>query len=223
MGSIITNMKSIKKYTLIVFLISLILKTTSCTIILPPVTVTGTRTAAEKQIIGEQTELEKDVWMISSAKTTSHASLDVETKKEAEKRQEDTFAYEALAILDHFRENLRQLKADRIVGENNKGLISNLRDENVEIADEIRKKYNPELADDYEKGLPIRTLTETVKQINIAREMLIKGYIENQKLKNPSYKPDMKELNNLQKQKYQEAALQGEYVQNDAGKWNQKR
>jgi len=194
-----------------------------CSIIIPPVTLTGNKTAIEKQIIGPENELEKDVWMISSAKTTSHASLDVETKKEAEKRQEDTFAYEALAILDHFRENLRQLKADRIVGENNKGLISNLRDENVEIADEIRKKYNPELADDYEKGLPIRTLTETVKQINIAREMLIKGYIENQKLKNPSYKPDMKELNNLQKQKYQEAALQGEYVQNDAGKWNQKR
>jgi hypothetical protein len=193
------------------------------TIVVPPVTITGQKTATEKQIIGEQTELEKDVWMISSAKTTEHAELETKPKAVRESIQkENTYTYRAFLKFELFSAHLAQLKKDRVVGENNKGFVANLFNEKVEIPEEMRKKYDPSLADEPELGRPYRTLIQTVKEINEARMLAAKGYVESQKRANKDFKATEKEILASQKEKYQQAALKGEMIQAADGSWSAK-
>jgi hypothetical protein len=193
------------------------------TIVVPPVTITGQKTAIEKQIIGEQTELEKDVWMISSAKTAEHAELDNKPKEiRRSMEQENANTYRAFLKFELFSGYLTQLKKDRVVGENNKGYVSNLLGEKAEIPDEIRKKYSSENADEPELGRPYRTLIQTVKEINEARTLAARGYVQNQKRANKTFKATEKEVLASQKDKYQQAALKGEVVQTDEGTWTVK-
>lgn len=193
------------------------------TIVVPPVTITGQKTATEKQIIGEQTELEKDVWMISSAKTAENTDLENKPKAVRESIQkESTYTYRAFLKFELFSAHLSQLKKDRVVGENNKGFVTNLFSEKVEIPEEMQKKYSAELADEPELGRPYRTLTQTVKEINEARVLAAKGYVESQKRANKDFKATEKEILASQKDKYQQAALKGEMVQAADGSWSAK-
>jgi len=190
------------------------------TIVVPPVTITGQKTAIEKQIIGEQTELEKDVWMISSAKTAEHAELDNKPKEvRRSMEQENANTYRAFLKFELFAAHLVQLKKDRVVGENNKGYVSNLLTEKIDVPEEMRKKYSSENADEPELGRPHRTLVQTVKEINEARTLAARGYVQNQKRANKAFKATEKDVLISQKEKYQQAALKGELIQGDDGKW----
>lgn len=190
------------------------------TIVVPPVTITGQKTAIEKQIIGEQTELEKDVWMISSAKTAEHAELDNKPKEvRRSMEQENAHTYRAFLKFELFAGHLIQLKKDRVVGENNKGYVSNLLNEKADIPEEIRKKYSSENADEPELGRPHRTLIQTVREINEARTLAARGYVQNQKRANKAFKATEREVLASQKEKYHQAALKGEMIQSDDGKW----
>src|SRR5688572_16568452 len=117
----------------VVFLAGLICVNCFSTIVIPPVTITGQKTATEKQIIGEQTELEKDVWMISSAKTAEHADLETKPKEiRRSMEQENANTYRAFLKFELFSAHLAALKKDRVVGENNKGFVANLFSEKAE-------------------------------------------------------------------------------------------
>jgi len=192
-----------------------------CSVVIPPITFTGSKTATEKQIIGEESELEEDVWMISSAKTTSE--VDIEEGETADERrqveQENRYMYRAFSIMDAFSEELSELKRDRVVGENKDGLLTNLLDvSQVELSQEIQEKYKKD-SEDRDQKRAYRMLEETVKQINIARNYIIEGYILHQKGLDPSYQPDRSVLKNSYKEKYHNAALKGEYIQLDNKQW----
>jgi hypothetical protein len=190
------------------------------TIVVPPVTITGQKTATERQIIGEQTELEKDVWMISSAKTSEHAALDAKPKEiRNSMEQENANTYRAFLKFDLFSAHLAQLKKDRVVGENNKGFVANLLLESAEVPAESKKKYDAELADEPDLGRPYRTLIQTVKEINEARILAARGYVESQKRANKEFKATEKEVLAAQKSKHQQSALKGEMIQADDGAW----
>lgn len=193
------------------------------TIVTPPVTITGQKTATERQIIGEQTELEKDVWMISSAKTAEHADLEnkpKEFRKSMEKENANT--YRAFLKFELFTARLTELKKDRVVGENSKGFVSNLFSEKVEISEEMKKKYAAELVDEPELGRPYRTLVQTVKEINEARLLAAKGYVESQKRTNKEFKATPNDILASQKDKYHQSSLKGEIMQADDGTWSAK-
>lgn len=190
------------------------------TIVVPPVTITGQKTATERQIIGEQTELEKDVWMISSAKTAEHAELDAKPKEVRQSMERENAAtYRAFLKFEMFSGHLAQLKKDRVVGENNKGFVANLFTEKAELPAEMREKYAAKHADEVELGRPYRTLVQTVKEINEGRMLAAKGYVESQKRANKAFKATEKEILASQKDKYQQAALKGEMVQAADGTW----
>jgi len=190
-----------------------------CTFLLPPITVTGAKTAAEKQIIGDQTELERDVWMISSAKTTSEVTIQTDSKDTTLKTvDENSKTYKGFAILDTFNPEMLELKKDGVAGENNNGLLSNLLlEKNIEIAPETQQKYAPD------NGNFSKILLETIKQINLARNYIVEGYIINQKMINPEFNPDKNELLKSQKGRYQGSSLKGEYIQLDDGSWIKKK
>ena len=63
-----------KFYISMYFLIVLFFVNCFSTLKPPAITFTQSQTAAEKQMIGEDKELEKDGWLISSIKTSSHGS-----------------------------------------------------------------------------------------------------------------------------------------------------
>lgn len=190
------------------------------TIVVPPVTITGQKTATEKQIIGEQTELEKDVWMMSSARTAEHAALETKPKEFRQSmEQENAHTYRAFLKFEMFSAHLTQLKKDRVVGENNKGFVANLFAERAEISSEMRKKYSAELADEPELGRPYRTLIQTVKEINAGRILAAKGYVESQKRANKAFKATEKDILTSQKEKYQQSALKGEMIQSLDSSW----
>lgn len=206
--------------TFVVFATGLICVRCFGTIVVPPVTITGQKTAIERQIIGEQTELEKDVWMISSARTAEHAQLDTKPKETLkDMQQENANINRAFLKFELFSASLAELKKDRVVGESNKGYVSNLFSEKVAISDEMRKKYAAEYADEPELGRPYRTLVQTVKEINEGRTLAARGYIQSQKRANKAYKATEKDVLLSQKDKYQQAALKGEYVQAASGAW----
>lgn len=190
------------------------------TIVVPPVTITGQKTATERQIIGEQTELEKDVWMISSAKTAEHAELEAKPKEVRQSMErENAHTYRAILKFEMFSGHLTQLKKDRVVGETNKGFVANLFTEKADIPADIRKKYSAEYADEPELGRPYRTLIQTVKEINEGRVLAAKGYVESQKRANKAFKATEKDILASQKEKYQQSALKGEMVQSADGSW----
>ena len=62
------------KNNLILFLILYIIFFESCTVRLPAITFTQSGTAAEKQMIGNDKEIEKDGWILSSVKTSALGS-----------------------------------------------------------------------------------------------------------------------------------------------------
>ncbi|MES0489190.1 MAG: hypothetical protein ABUK01_04310 [Leptospirales bacterium] len=208
------------KITMVIFIFTVFFAT-HCSVVIPPITFTGSKTATEKQIIGEESELEEDVWMISSAKTTSE--VDIEEGESADElrqvEQENRYMYRAFSIMDAFSDELSELKRDRVVGENNDGLLTNLLNvSQVELSDEIREKYKKNSEDRVQERAH-RMLENTIKQINIARSYIIEGYILNQKRVKPSYQPDRKQLKEHYKEIYHDAALKGEYIQLDDSKW----
>ena len=209
-----------------IVLLCFVISTIQCAIVIPPITFTGTKTATEKQIIGEQTELEEDVWMISSAKTTSEVDVGSDDESTSNRRaveEENRHTYLAFSILDIYSEYIAELKKDRVVGENQKGLLSNLMSVKfIEISDEIREKYNKEYRNDKIRGKSYNMLIKTIEQVNIARGHLVEGYIVNQKRVNPKFKPNKKEMYARLKDRYHKAALKGEYIQNDKGVWEKK-
>jgi hypothetical protein len=61
-----------------------------------------------------------------------------------------------------------------------------------------------------------------VKEINEARMLAAKGYVESQKRANKDFKATEKEILASQKEKYQQAALKGEMIQAADGSWSAK-
>ncbi|HNN80312.1 MAG TPA: hypothetical protein PKL30_15605, partial [Leptospiraceae bacterium] len=61
---------SMNRNTIFIFFLSFV----NCILTPPPITFTQSQTAAEKQMVGEDKELEKDGWLISSIKTSSSGS-----------------------------------------------------------------------------------------------------------------------------------------------------
>lgn len=84
---------------------------------IPPITLTPARTAAERQLIGEDQEIEKDGWLLASARSTSRTS-------EAEGVRDARRIYREQAILEFYEEPLREYSRAGILGEDlDQGLV----------------------------------------------------------------------------------------------------
>ena len=91
----------------------------------PPITFTQSQTAAEKQMVGEDKELEKDGWLISSIKTSSSGSD--EWKKDALLYEESEFKdkdyYALLSVIAYLAPEVKSYKAKGLLGEGLNGLL----------------------------------------------------------------------------------------------------
>ncbi|MCE9597137.1 MAG: hypothetical protein K8S54_04140 [Spirochaetia bacterium] len=77
---------------------------------IPPITLTPQRTSAERQLIGEDREIEKDGWLLASTRSTSRTNETVAI-------QDSRRVYREQAILEFYAEPLREYARAGVLGE----------------------------------------------------------------------------------------------------------
>ncbi|MBK8395305.1 MAG: DUF1318 domain-containing protein [Leptospiraceae bacterium] len=156
----------------------------------PAITFTQTQTAAEKQMVGEDKELEKDGWLISSIKTSSYGSD--EWKKDTLIYNESDFKdkdyYTLLSVIAYLAPEVKVYKSKGVLGEGLNGLLQkpNIKSdktlsneyaipENKKRLDEVTKLVNDSRVRIYETRILAATKSNADKQEdpNTIREKII--------------------------------------------------
>ncbi|MDX1959727.1 MAG: DUF1318 domain-containing protein [Leptospiraceae bacterium] len=182
------------KLSLIMFSL-IFLGTLNCTLRVPAFTLTQAQTAAEKQLIGEEKELEKDGWIISSIKSSSSGPDDwkKDSLEEFDSTEEKKEFYSNLKVIAYTANTVKKLKSYGVVGEGLDGRLKFLKNER-----------NPKYEKEFNKEERMK-LEETIELVNEARKKV--EIIETKK-----------NINN--KQRY--VVEQGEFFETSAGKWESK-
>jgi hypothetical protein len=184
-----------------------LLATTYCQLRPPPITFTQTQTAAEKQMIGEEKELEKDGWLISSIKSSSSGPDDwkretVEEFPDPAKRKE---YYTLVRIIAYTAPEIKKLKGYSVIGE---GLDGSLHTLNVSRDTKFEQEYKtPEQK---------KKMEDIINLVNATRKK-----IREFKQEMPSSK-DKKEPEPKSNLEYYNNSFEGEYIEIKKGQWEKK-
>ncbi|MBK8397286.1 MAG: DUF1318 domain-containing protein [Leptospiraceae bacterium] len=184
----------------------------NCTTLRPPsITITQSQTSAEKQMIGEDKELEKDGWIISSIRTSSSGS-DIWEKeildKEIPEGELDETTYVALKRLAYLAKEVRDYKKKDFIGEALDGQI----------------KINPLVNESrYKKEFPQnkQKIDELIRMVNESRNVIY----ENKISKLSTEKLKEAELNKRKQNYllvYYDTVEDGEYYEIKPNKWGRK-
>jgi hypothetical protein len=175
------------------------------------ITFTQTPTAAEKQMIGEDRNIEKDGWIISSIKTSA-SGADVWKKEVLEvgipdaDLDEDTFI--SLRRISYLSGEIREFKK--------KGFIGEAGDGKIKINPNIKETLD---RDDFPKQ---KDRIETIiSMVNESRAVVLKKRLYVLSLENLKEAELAKRKNDLLLTYYQMTEA-GEYFENPSGKWNRK-
>lgn len=191
-----------------------ILFLTNCTFLSlkpPAITFTQSQTSAEKQMIGEDKNLEKDGWIISSIRTSASGS-DIWEKEildnEIPEGELDETTYTALKRLAYLSKEVRDNKKKDFIGEALDGQI----------------KINPLVNESrFKKEFPVnkQKIEELLSMVNESRKIIYENKISR------LAKENLKEQELLKrKQKYllvyYDMVEDGEYFEVKSGKWGRK-
>lgn len=191
-----------------------ILFLTNCTFLSlkpPAITFTQSQTSAEKQMIGEDKNLEKDGWIISSIRTSASGS-DIWEKEildnEIPEGELDETTYTALKRLAYLSKEVRDNKKKDFLGEALDGQI----------------KINPLVNESrFKKEFPVnkQKIEELLSMVNESRKIIYENKISR------LAKENLKEQELLKrKQKYllvyYDMVEDGEYFEVKSGKWGRK-
>ncbi len=182
-----------------------------CTITPPPITLTQSPTAAERQMLGDGKDIEKDGWILSSVRSSASGSeiwekeiLDKELYSQFS--QNEVFAkYRALSYLAG---EVRAYKKKGFLGESLSGKLSINPLWKNSIYKEEFLKYQSQLE-------------ELVNLVNQNREWIYQKKIEVLKTKNLKLKDFEKEKNQILLS-YYNLTEPGEYLETKPNVWRQK-
>jgi uncharacterized protein YdbL (DUF1318 family) len=197
----------------LLLLLSIILSI-ACSIKPPEVTVTGEKTALERQLLGEHKKLPEEIWSIGAVSTSS-----LVPPTESDSLQRSIFGeVETTLVKSYSPERLRYLRAEAsrifnkddvddfkkegIVGENNRGYL--------EVVDSAKLRADSTLA-----VLVGRVVTEE----NRSRRVLMEWYVS---LRQDLTEQDLPQVEASFAQRNREAAKPGELIQDEAGSWRRK-
>ncbi|TGK04785.1 DUF1318 domain-containing protein [Leptospira semungkisensis] len=137
----------------------------SCVIKAPLITFTQTQTASEKQMLGEDRNLEKDGWLIASIKTSSSGSeiWERDLVKEEFGNPDDKTLYIALRTLAYLSKELREYRTQGILSEGLDGKV----------------RWNPRIkeagAEKVRQDIPTKTRMENlIKLANDSRDIVVR-------------------------------------------------
>jgi hypothetical protein len=171
-------------FILPILFLSLVSGSINCSLKAPTITFTQTQTASEKQMIGEDKEIEKDGWLISSIKSSSSGSDLWQKDISSSDSNEKDFIIQ-LKKLAYLTPEISNWKDQGVIGEsfdgtlkrNSKIPISPANQESrvkelIEITNESRKKI-------VEKRLAIEKSKQSELDENELRENLTRIYYQN--------------------------------------------
>jgi hypothetical protein len=128
----------------------------------PPITFTQSQTAAEKQMIGSDRELESDGWYISSIKTSAHEPNEWR-KNEIESHNEQNFEFSSLLkILTYTNTEIKLLKKMGYIGEGLDGTLH------------IQKEIPIYFSNTYKTNEEKKRVVELIQLVNKSRLELYK-------------------------------------------------
>ncbi|MCC5815529.1 MAG: DUF1318 domain-containing protein [Leptospira sp.] len=178
----------------------------------PPITFTQTATAAEKQMVGEDKDIERDGWILSSIRTSATGSRI--WKRESLDRtidypDYDSEVYSALRKLAYFSGETYEFKKKGFIGESADGSL----------------KLNP----NFKTSIYYKEFPENEKRIQLIIREVNKTRSTLRFKKSESIEANTK-LTAMQKAKAQEelqsaffnTVERGEFFEDENGKWNMK-
>ncbi|PJZ44701.1 DUF1318 domain-containing protein [Leptospira brenneri] len=170
----------------------------------PPITITNAQTAAEKQMVGEDRELEKEGWMIASIQSSSNGQSNRE-KLASEDSDPEIKAHRIR--LNYLLPELKKYKMHGIVGETPLGFV----------------KINP-LA----TGLPAysryeipankKRVEDVIVFLNESRKIIWEKEVSNQKKKGKKEDELLKYKQSLIDEYYKSVSV-GEFFETNTGRW----
>ncbi|WP_411821847.1 DUF1318 domain-containing protein [Leptospira sp. 'Mane'] len=171
----------------------------------PPITITNAQTAAEKQMVGEDRDLEKDGWLVSSIQSSSGGQSG---NKQANGLQtSDSELQGNLLRIQYLTPEVRQYKMHGMVGEGIGGIL----------------KLNP-IANtspfyyQYENPAKKKRIEDVVLLINESRKVVIDKQVETEKKKGKK-EDELSLLRSSLIDSYQKSVLTGEFYESKPGKW----
>lgn len=169
-------------------------QTCSCVTITPPeITLTGPKTSVERQIMGNYKEIEKDAWLISSAKGQGTDS--------GGESQKDVAVFRSFAVLETVDQKLRDYQSKGILGENNQGYVEKL-SKKLDANEEI-----------------VKDIESVLKKVNNARKLIYQSMLEDVR----EFQLSLDEVGAVFAERYQKQAPAGTMIQTPKGQWIKKK
>ncbi|MCW7489292.1 DUF1318 domain-containing protein [Leptospira meyeri] len=170
----------------------------------PPITITNAQTAAEKQMVGEDRELEKEGWMIASIQSSSNGRSNRE-KLATDDSDPDIKAHRIR--LNYLMPELKRYKMHGIVGETPVGLV----------------KLNPLASGlpsyaQYEIPAKRKRVEDVVLFLNESRKIIWEKEILNQKKKGKK-EEELIQFKQTLLDEYYKSVSAGEYYETINGRW----
>jgi uncharacterized protein YdbL (DUF1318 family) len=182
------------KFTALAVL-ALVAVLSGCAVKAPEVRITGTRTALENQILGTYAQIQEDVWMVASVRSS-------EGGEEVVISEEKQRVLDAMQNREFNKDDVDEFKKDGCVGENNQGLL------------ELRTSAKLEQDAEY------NTLVQTIIwQENRDRKIIMDRVIELNEGIGPEAQP---EVAAVFAKMNRDNARPGDWVQLPNGQWTRK-
>lgn len=139
----------------------------------PPITFTQSQTVAEKQMLGDNKELQPDGWLISSTKTSALGPIEwrKEYREEFENPKDGEEYRLLLKIIFHTAPEIKNLKQLKYVGENMEGSLSIL-----------EAKRDPKFDKIYRKEEQKKRANELIQLVNKTRMRIKELLVQNKKV-----------------------------------------
>lgn len=112
-----------------------------CSIRAPELNVTGEKTALENQVLGTYQQIEGDAWLIASSRAIGSGSTsEVPTAKKE--------VMEAIQNRKFNKDDIDELKRDKVIGENNQGYVQVLPHKKYQTDPEFKKYVDQLVAEE---------------------------------------------------------------------------
>lgn len=157
---------------------------------IPPITLTPSKTAAERQLIGEDRDIEEDGWLVASSSSVRRieGSTNLQSAREV---------YRELAVIEYYEGLVRSYKSRGILGESKQKRLA-IVPQSKASADEKAAAEN------------------VAKEVNLSRGRLITIV---DAIPESERTAELTNVQSFFNSDFRERARPGEYVQDDSGTW----
>jgi hypothetical protein len=194
-----------KRYYLLVVVFSILQCQALINFKVPPFTITNAQTAAEKQMVGEDRDLEKDGWLVSSIQSSSGANS--MPKSTGQNEQGDSELSGHLLRLNYLSPEVKRYKLHGIIGEGLGGILK------LNLQASISPFYLQ-----YESPAKKKRVEDVISLINESRKIVIDKQVEGEKRKGKKDE-ELKIYKQSLVDGYQKSVTKGEFFESSVGKW----